>query len=177
MKCCSKCLVDQPTERFNKNRSTPDGLHYHCKGCRSEYSLANRSKKSEAYKSWYRLHADEQRAKARQYRLDNLEEVNKRLDAWRKANGLRMRHHRHERRARMKNNGVFLVTKRDLKRILNNPCAYCGKSGKVELDHVLPIDKGGRHSIGNLVAACPSCNRSKNNRLLVQWKTAGIGER
>jgi len=43
-------------------------------------------------------------------------------------------------------------------------CHYCGaKAGDVrlEVDHVTPRAKGGTNGVGNLVAACPSCNRGK----------------
>lgn len=38
-----------------------------------------------------------------------------------------------------------------------------------EIDHVIPISRGGRHIPDNLVAACQSCNRSKNDRLISEW--------
>lgn len=38
------------------------------------------------------------------------------------------------------------------------------------IDHVVPISRGGANSIGNIVAACGSCNSSKNDRLLTEWR-------
>lgn len=50
-------------------------------------------------------------------------------------------------------------------------CAYCGKYAEcIEQDHVIPRVRGGKHTIGNLLPACPSCNRHKNSSLLVEWK-------
>lgn len=41
-------------------------------------------------------------------------------------------------------------------------CRYCGNdSGPFEIDHVLPVVKGGSDRIGNLVTACRECNRRK----------------
>tara|TARA_B100000408_G_scaffold117945_1_gene96235 strand:- start:1022 stop:1561 length:540 start_codon:yes stop_codon:yes gene_type:complete len=43
-------------------------------------------------------------------------------------------------------------------------CVYCGAEGKnaeLQIDHVVPVAKGGSHHIANLVAACRSCNQSK----------------
>ena len=48
----------------------------------------------------------------------------------------------------------------------NNSCAYCGISGKLEKDHIVPISRGGEDKIDNIVPACPSCNRKKYNKLL-----------
>ena len=42
-------------------------------------------------------------------------------------------------------------------------CVYCGAEGKnaeLQIDHVVPVAKGGSHHIANLVAACRSCNQS-----------------
>lgn len=43
-------------------------------------------------------------------------------------------------------------------------CAYCGIDGKdaeLQIDHIVPVAKGGSHHIGNLITSCRSCNQSK----------------
>lgn len=51
-------------------------------------------------------------------------------------------------------------------------CAYCrafvGRSG-LTLDHLIPISKGGTHSLPNVVPACASCNFEKGGRTVEQW--------
>lgn len=42
------------------------------------------------------------------------------------------------------------------------PCPYCGDPTK-EIDHKLPLSKGGEHSIENLEMLCLDCNRSKHD--------------
>ena len=37
---------------------------------------------------------------------------------------------------------------------------------------IMPIIRGGRHSIGNLLPACGSCNSSKGAKLLVEWRAS-----
>lgn len=63
---------------------------------------------------------------------------------------------------------------RDWQRVVNryhHCCAYCGEYAQcIEQDHVIPRVRGGKHTIGNLLPACPSCNRRKNSSLLVEWK-------
>lgn len=56
-------------------------------------------------------------------------------------------------------------------------CAYCGWAGKLTEDHVVPLSRGGRHTIGNLLPACGSCNSSKGGRFLVEWRRPGTGKR
>jgi len=52
-----------------------------------------------------------------------------------------------------------------IKTAYGNRCAYCGsKSGKLTIDHVIPISKGGATVAENIVPACAFCNGSKGNR-------------
>lgn len=48
-------------------------------------------------------------------------------------------------------------------------CAYCGCSGDLEIEHVVPISKGGEHHLGNIVPACHRCNSSKFSHDALQW--------
>ena len=73
------------------------------------------------------------------------------------------------RRARLLNNGVFAVIEKDMRRLLNSNCAVCGAAGE-HIDHIIPISRGGRHSIGNLQTLCAFCNLSKNNKLSIEWR-------
>ena len=43
-----------------------------------------------------------------------------------------------------------------------NCCAYCGCAGDMEIEHVVPISRGGAHDISNIVPACAPCNSSKS---------------
>jgi hypothetical protein len=45
-----------------------------------------------------------------------------------------------------------------------NKCCICGSSEDLEIDHILPISKGGDGSIGNLQTLCRSHNRRKHNQ-------------
>lgn len=49
-------------------------------------------------------------------------------------------------------------------------CAYCGAEGSaLQKDCVLPISRGGRYTIDNVVPACRSCNASKSNEEVTVW--------
>ncbi len=55
----------------------------------------------------------------------------------------------------------FEVFKRDF-----FTCQYCNsKPPKVplEIDHIVPVSKGGKHHIDNFITACFDCNRGKSN--------------
>lgn len=48
-------------------------------------------------------------------------------------------------------------------------CAYCGKAGKLEVEHVQPRSRGGTGSVNNLVVACRSCNEKKGKKSLAEF--------
>jgi 5-methylcytosine-specific restriction endonuclease McrA len=48
-------------------------------------------------------------------------------------------------------------------------CAYCGAGGDLQMEHVIPISKGGEHHLGNIVPACQRCNFSKGRANAEQW--------
>ncbi len=49
-------------------------------------------------------------------------------------------------------------------------CAYCGAAaGPLQKDCVLPISRGGRYTLDNVVPACAACNASKCNDEVTGW--------
>lgn len=52
----------------------------------------------------------------------------------------------------------------------NYCCAYCGKECYLTMDHVIPLSKGGKHVIENIVPACSECNTKKGAQLNWQPK-------
>lgn len=49
-------------------------------------------------------------------------------------------------------------------------CAYCGTTGgPMQRDCVLPVSRGGRYTLDNIVPACRSCNASKCNHEVTGW--------
>lgn len=49
-------------------------------------------------------------------------------------------------------------------------CAYCGAHGvALQRDCVLPISRGGRYTLDNIVPACGSCNASKCSSEVTGW--------
>lgn len=65
-------------------------------------------------------------------------------------------------------------TRRNVYKRDGNSCQYCGKKFKSEdlnLDHVIPVSRGGKDNWYNVVCSCVPCNLRKGNRTLTQ---AGI---
>jgi len=49
-------------------------------------------------------------------------------------------------------------------------CTYCSWGRAEAVDHVVPWESGGRDDVTNLVPACLSCNSSKRDRTVLQWR-------
>ena len=44
-------------------------------------------------------------------------------------------------------------------------CVRCGKSEKLEFDHIIPVSKGGASTYRNLQLLCENCNRTKSDKI------------
>jgi len=169
---CTKCKVSQPFDSFYKDKRRKDGLRSQCKNCgyesnkkyrelnfqkiktsNCEYYVNNKNK--EKKQKWYQSNKNKSIANNKKWRESNPEKV---LNA------------NHLRRLRKLNNGLFLVTVKELNKLYNSSCFYCGSIKKIEMDHVVPLSRGGSHGIGNLVPACSKCNLSKGSKYLSEWR-------
>ena len=66
----------------------------------------------------------------------------------------------------------FEVFKRD-----SFKCQYCGKSAPdvvLEVDHIIPVSKGGDNDISNLITACFDCNRGKRDKKLTDKQSVKL---
>jgi 5-methylcytosine-specific restriction enzyme A len=44
-------------------------------------------------------------------------------------------------------------------------CKSCGSKSSLQVDHIIPLAKGGSNDLSNLQTLCEHCNKSKNDRL------------
>lgn len=57
-------------------------------------------------------------------------------------------------------------------------CAYCGSSDAVfQIDHVVPVSRGGGDDVGNLVLACVPCNKAKGARTAAEFGHPEVAQR
>ncbi len=160
MKKCNKCLESKSADKFYKNSKSKDGLHGTCKPCFRERQRA-RSQKFRQENPEY----------DRQWRKNNAAKKRQLLREWQKNNRNRVRGYEHARRARMA--GAFADCQRfsqEFIRSVYKSCLKCGSLAELEIDHVIPLSKGGTSTIGNYQILCRSCNASKNNRDFTDYR-------
>ena len=184
MKRCTECGEVKQTSEFYKCNKVKSGLKANCKQCdrnrAKRYRLDNPEKTKAAVSSWRARNTEHER----QYRADNADRIRANCARWAsenpemlKANQARYRgqnrnkrkNREHIRRTKKSDSSARLVTERDLAKMLMKPCIYCGAQS-AHIDHIIPLSRGGTHSIGNLAPACQWCNLSKNSKYIMEWK-------
>jgi len=121
--------------------------------------------KSREYSARYRRKYRERTlALVRKYHKLNAESRRRAAAEWRRRNPDRRAFISANRRAReLKAPGSHTYAEwRAMVELLEGRCAYCGLSGPVTRDHVIPLARGGSNSIDNIVPACRTCNARKN---------------
>jgi 5-methylcytosine-specific restriction endonuclease McrA len=76
--------------------------------------------------------------------------------------------HNHRHRAK-KLGALGTVTEHEIRSLVNyyeSTCAYCLHRKATQIDHIVPLAKGGANEIENLVPSCGTCNARKNSRSL-----------
>jgi 5-methylcytosine-specific restriction endonuclease McrA len=144
-KRCSVCKIMHPADDFYRTDKSPDGLYSCCKDCHNQRAYAGQ----------------------RLYKAQNIEQVRKWNNGWRKKHPEHGQRNDNIRRARKKNAPIADFTREQwltMKAAYRGCCAYCGKKTRLTIDHVIPLAQGGGHTASNIVPACKSCNSKKHTR-------------
>jgi len=190
-KYCPGCKNTKPYSEFQKHKNRPDGLQSWCKECFAKKELSYKERRKELrttpqHKAYVKEYMEKtgkelikKYKKSEKYKATILKygrsvsgkESSKRYRQ--SENGKRSQQVRHERRRAALANaeGAFSIPEWKLVvKEYNNLCAYCNtKNENLQIDHVVPLSRGGRNSIDNIVPACGSCNSSKRDKTLIVW--------
>lgn len=187
MKRCTGCGQEKKLEEFHRRRASKDGREHSCKACRHSYYLANRERMNAQSTAWRKENPERWReihTKARK----KLEKAGY-FKAWRDANREKWREYSRRndkpekqaaRRARFRVNNpgyteryreqrdliIENFTDADLALRQTGRCGICGTDlyEPIEIDHIVPVSRGGHHTFDNCQLAHRSCNRQKHNR-------------
>ena len=146
-------------DRYQKNR---DRLLADFAKWRKE----NPKKMKAAHDSWRSRNKDRCVETSRKWYEANKDKSNRSSKAWREANPEAKRAHYHTRRSRTKNaEGSYIGA--DLKAIFaaqKGKCAYCRCIivAGYDIDHIVPLSRGGTNWPRNIQLTCESCNQKKH---------------
>lgn len=186
---CVRCRLTKPLTEFYKDSRASDGLQSACKECernRSAYwKNQNKVKRLTQIKAYNaQRDKDKHRIEARVYYEQHKEEILERRTIWRveKAEHAKAKMREYRRRRRAAKAGQIehytAAQWRALCATYGGQCLRCGKIGKLEPDHVIPLSKGGHDTIENIQPLCPSCNKRKHTKTVdyrKSWSGLGLG--
>lgn len=181
-KNCNKCGGIKPLTAFSLYKGQP---RRQCKACdavsRKNYHERNPEKRSERWKNWHAKNKESRRAYSRKWYAEhqnyyqerhikqyteNPEKFRERArqEAKTPQGKIRNRINASKHRALERKGDVTADEVRELI-ARQKCCAYCKKPFTKKrpstIDHVIPLSRGGQHTISNLVLACKSCNSHK----------------
>jgi 5-methylcytosine-specific restriction endonuclease McrA len=175
---CKECILSKMKVYYIKNNETirAKRVIYQREHRKEQYVHNKRWKENnpekvrEADRLHYVKNKEYRLSVKKEWRVSNPEKVKAIGEKWRLNNLEKVAEKMHRRRAKLQGNGVFKVTEKELLQLYGSPCMNCGAKVRVTIDHITPIKKGGRHSIGNLQPLCLSCNSQKGAKTMVEWK-------
>jgi len=128
----------------------------------------NKEKINAHDRTYHAEHSDEICARKRAQYWENPEKENARNKIYLATHPHVVAQHNGRRRAAKANapiNDLTAAQWETIKAQFGYRCAYCGhKVKKLTQDHIIPLSKGGSHTMSNIVPACKSCNSKKRDR-------------
>lgn len=167
------------TAGYNAHYTAKEPVCEPCRDARKIYAKVRYDNGADKFRGiarkYYRDHREDRLEYQKTYNLEHPQErYEANLRVSREYKRAYSRLYLHARRARQKASGVFKVTNKDWRRLVDRYrgcCSYCGlKPEKLEQDHIIPISRGGIHSIGNLTPACSPCNKRKGKKLAAEFR-------
>jgi len=161
-KQCYRCREWKPVAAFSRSAPRADGLDPRCRECSAEYhrqyQARNRQKRTEAARKLRAKNPDYQRQNVARWRERNYEQHLAQARVYAAARRARKRDQFVE------NVDALTVYERD-----SGICGICGAAVEVDhfnVDHIIPLSRGGEHSYANVQLAHPDCNFRKHNKLM-----------
>lgn len=167
MKTCSKCGETKPLSDFNRHKKHRDGHTTICRSCTAAYRqlpevkargrvtrmesyYRNREREAGYNRSWRESHPAERSAATKRWVERNPEKARQ---LWAK-NKARRR-------------GADVAERIDRRYVYERDggrCHICGRAvprDDFHIDHLIPLARGGSHTLDNVALAHPRCNRER----------------
>jgi len=178
LKTCPSCSSILPRSSFYRNKTKPDGLSALCKRCQwnstkawrdrhASYAASQKPHSRKRFKAWKAAHPERHAESRERYAATHHKEIlesNKRWLDKRPAKRLEYRHRRRSLEVLAAGSGYTTAQHIEWRwQMYGGKCWICGGDAD-ELDHVIPLTKGGSNWPANLRPACKHCNTKKGNR-------------
>ena len=168
---CKHCGKDKPDSEFYNDKSRPNGKKPRCKPC-DLLSVDKKRRREYEKKYWSEpVKKEEKKQRVKKIMERNKERYAEVRRKYLKTDaGIAMHRKQTQKRYALKK-AAFVedVNPMDLYKEQGGVCYICKGSfefKQMELDHVFPIARGGKHKKDNCKMACRHCNRSKGSKTL-----------
>lgn len=183
---CTTCGEVKPRDEYYTKANGK--LRKPCKACIRKGSKAwkdrNKERVTEYDTARYHNNKPYFKQKRRERYLRHRDEELEYMLSWQKNNKEKVRinakaavHRRRGRAGALETSSVHFILEHNTEHFssTNLHCEYCSSVivDSWELEHVVPISRGGQHNKENLAVSCRSCNRGKDGKhtkLLEEWK-------
>lgn len=171
LKRCGRCHLSKCVDLFKRDKSRKDGRYPACKACLGTQRGQRTKEEKEKAAIYHREYAQANSIRIKQnhkrWRDTNKDRV---LEYWRdyhQRNPEYARSSTRNRRARLRNaegshnaNEILQMYK-DQEAL----CAYCAVflDNEFDVDHMVPLSRGGTNDWRNLALTCVNCNRRKRD--------------
>lgn len=169
MKTCKHCKVHKELSLFFKHSQTKDGYQLNCKECSSKVA-----------KAWRESNLEKKREKDRAWREANKDKANLATSKWRKSNPDKVLQRKRRRKAAKLGNGFEIYSDKEVIDTYGLICHICSeginflaprKAGLhgwqrgFQVDHVVPLSKGGSDTLENVRPSHGLCNMKKSDSI------------
>ncbi len=174
-KKCTRCGAEKPLSDFHRSKSQRDGHEPRCKTCRSlqgkAHYAANIEHLREVRKAWYEAHREEHSRRVLSKRDKAVHAERTRLWGQTPEGRLKKRENQAARRTEKGSHRDARGLGRFYRDVLERDGMFCHICGMVivgledlHFDHVVPLSRGGLHSLENVKPSHAICNRRKFTR-------------
>lgn len=125
-----------------------------------EYREKNKEYISKWKKEYNIINNKEISIKRKKYREEHLEECRQQKNI------------SNQKRKALKRSLPYTLTNNEwneIKNTFNYECAYCREKIELQMDHFIPLSRGGEFTKNNIIPACRRCNISKFNNDFLKW--------
>jgi 5-methylcytosine-specific restriction endonuclease McrA len=168
---------------LEKNKSKKDGLATECKDCKNSQDKKYRKEHADYYKEYNHKYNAENKdilskkkteyiannkekhwTRQHNWYIKNIDTIKIRVSEYKKEHPTQYQMYSNRRLARKRTIIIDIFTTQDIINKYGNKCVYCDGLFE-EIDHYVPLSKGGSHTLDNVRPSCEHCNLIKSNKL------------
>ena len=163
---CTKCAENKPLSMFSKDKRAKSGYQSACKVCQSNYYKENKES-YQLLKNGNKKYGE----KMKEYFIKKREKINEYKRSRYNTDEGRLKvlsgNYKRKNKTRETNDGTVTAEALIQKLLAQEyKCAITGEHlYKYHIDHIIPLNKGGKHTISNIQFVLPEINMSKKDNL------------